>query len=166
MGKEAPSVRMGLCVGKEARELSEEEQIINKLRDQVQRNQLSTVTIPDSVTSIGRSYRYSRDPDDAFQNCSSLTSITIPTSVTMIGHEAFYGCSSLTSITIPTSVTSIGEAAFKGCSSLTSITIPTSVTAIGPSAFEGCSSLTSITLPPSIHEEAHRDHCKGSSMTC
>ena len=52
---------------------------------------LTSITIPDSVTSIGGDY--------AFSNCTSLTSITIPNSVTSIGAYAFYGCESLTSIT-------------------------------------------------------------------
>ena len=84
---------------------------------------------------------------EAFDNCSSLTSITIPNSVTTIASYAFYNCSSLTSITIPDSVTSIGQSAFRSCSSLTSITIPDSVTSIGQSAFRSCSSLESFTLP-------------------
>ena len=67
---------------------------------------LTSITIPNSVTSIGNS---------AFSFCSGLTSITIPNSVTSIGNEAFSGCRSLTSITIPNSVTSIGEAAFHVC---------------------------------------------------
>ena len=83
----------------------------------------------DVVTSIGH---------DAFENCTSLTSITIPDSVTSIGYEAFENCTSLTSVTIPDSVTSIREYAFSGCSSLTSVTIPDSVTSIGSSAFKGC----------------------------
>ena len=98
---------------------------------------LTSVTIPDSVTSIG---------EYTFYYCSSLTSITIPDSVTSIGDYAFYKCSSLTSVTIPDSVTSIGEYTFYYCSSLTSITIPDSVTSIGSYAFEGCSSLTSVTI--------------------
>ena len=102
---------------------------------------LTSITIPNSVTSIGGL---------AFWDCESLTSITIPNSVTSIGYAAFYGCSSLTSVTIPNSVTSIGGLAFKGCKSLTSVTIPNSVTSIGEGAFEGCSGLTSIIIPNSV----------------
>ena len=94
-----------------------------------------------SVTGIG---------DNAFDGCSSLTSITIPDSVTSIGRSAFFGCSSLTSITIPNSVTSIGDWAFINCTLLTSITIGGSVTSIGDSAFHSCSSLESITIPDSV----------------
>ena len=51
---------------------------------------LTSVTIPDSVTSI---------ENHAFEGCSSLTSVTIPDSVTSIGMDAFRGCGSLTSVT-------------------------------------------------------------------
>ncbi len=74
---------------------------------------LTSINIPDSVTSIGGS---------TFYNCTSLTNITIPDSVTSIGDSAFKGCESLTSITIPDSVMSIGGWAFASCDSLTSIT--------------------------------------------
>ena len=93
---------------------------------------LTSITISDSVTSIGSS---------AFYGCSNLISVTIGSGVTSIGISSFSGCNSLTSITIPDSVTSIGNSAFYNCRSLTSVTIPDSVTSIGSSAFYGCNSL-------------------------
>ena len=102
---------------------------------------LTGVTIPNGVTSIG---------NNAFQNCSGLTSVTIPNGVTSIGAYAFQNCSGLTSVTIPSSVTSIEAYVFYGCSALTSVTIPGSVTAIGEGAFEYCSGLTSVSIPDSV----------------
>ena len=60
---------------------------------------LTSVTIPNSVTSIG---------DFSFFDSSGLTNVTIPNSVTNIGDYAFV-CHSLTSVTIPSSVISIGS---------------------------------------------------------
>jgi len=77
-------------------------------------SELQSITIPDSVTSIGY---------DAFRGCRGLTSLTIPSRVTSIGNEAFRGCSGLTSVTIPSSVTRIGSSAFYNCSGLTSVHI-------------------------------------------
>ena len=104
-------------------------------------SRLTSVTIPNSVTSIG---------GFAFDGCSGLTSVTIGNSVTFIGWNAFYGCSGLTSVSIPNSVTSIEYMAFSGCSGLTSVTIPNSVTSIERSAFEGCSGLTSVSIGNSV----------------
>ncbi len=102
---------------------------------------ITSISIPDSVTSIG---------ENAFYECTSLTSITIGNSVPSIGYYAFYKCTSLTSITIPDSVTSIDSYAFYDCTSLASITLPDSVTSIGDYAFHGCTELTSITIPDSV----------------
>ena len=102
---------------------------------------LTSITIPDSVTSIGY---------DAIARCTSLTSITIPDSVLSIGSSAFYGCTSLTTITIPDSVITIGDNAFKSCEKLATVTLSNSITSIGSSAFYGCKSLTSITIPDGV----------------
>ena len=115
---------------------------------------ITSVTIPDSVTRIGR---------EAFSGCTSLTSVTIPERVTSIGIYAFYGCSGLTSVTIGNSVTSIGDNAFYGCTDLMSVTIPISVTSIGERIFCNCSGLTSITIPDSVTSIGYGafEYCSG-----
>ena len=97
-------------------------------------------TIPDSVTSIGKS---------AFKNCSSLTSVTIPDSFTSIWSWAFQYCSSLTSITIPDSVNSIGEWAFYDCSSLTNIYFESNAPSIRWDVFREVSKNAKIFVNPS-----------------
>ncbi len=96
---------------------------------------LTSITIPNSVTSIG---------DSAFSGCYGLTNVKIPNSVTYIGNFAFDFCLGLTSVTIGNGVTSIGNSAFSDCSSLTNITIPDSVTSIGDGAFYGCNKLKTV----------------------
>ena len=117
------------------------------------------VTIPDSVTSIGRS---------AFSGCSGLTSVTIGNSVAKIieynpengaYENAFGGCAQLAFFSVDPA-----NAAYKSqnglllsrdgktlvCGVNGDVTISDSVTSIGESAFYGCSGLTSVTIPASV----------------
>lgn len=137
---------------------------------------LTSITIPNSVTSIGYC---------AFSECSSLSSITIPNSVINIGGNVFEYCSNLNSIIvvsgntvydsrdncnaiiktatnnleygckntiIPNSISGIRSSAFSGCKDLKTVIIPNSVTRIGYNAFEGCSGLKMVTIGNSVTE--------------
>lgn len=113
---------------------------------------LTSVTIPDSITSVTNSF---------FEECSGLTKVHIPSGATTIGDTAFVCCSDLTTITIPDSVTDIGNSAFYYCSGLTSVVIPSGVTNINGSAFMNCKGLTSITVnvitPPTMGTQVFND---------
>ncbi|MBR4330604.1 MAG: leucine-rich repeat protein, partial [Candidatus Riflebacteria bacterium] len=98
---------------------------------------LISIEIPDSVTSIGES---------AFYRCENLKNITLPDFITSIGDSAFCGCFSLNAIKIPASVTSIGNYAFYSCFSLNTIEIPDSVTSIGRGAFVDCEKLKGVSV--------------------
>ena len=101
---------------------------------------LKTVTIPDSVTSIG---------PKAFMDCTSLSSITIPSGVTSIGYSAFSGCSALASLRLLDSPATIGSEAFMNCTNLSSVILGDKVEAIESLAFYHCLKLPSIIIPSS-----------------
>ena len=115
-------------------------------------NEIKIIIIPNDITAIG---------DNAFYNCSGLTSVTIPNSVTSIGYSAFSNCSGLTSVTIPNSVTSIADYAFEHCSGLTSVTIGSGVTSFGSKAFYS----ENIVTVNSLFEEPSAIEGKSSSSS-
>lgn len=106
------------------------------------RNELESLTIPNSITAIGTS---------AFENCSSLKSILLPSSVASVPARTFYGCASLKSAYLSSKITSIGDFAFYG-TGLTSINIPAVVSEIGVSAFSGCKDLSSLKVNSSNND--------------
>ena len=97
---------------------------------------ITSIEIPNSVTSIG---------ELTFYDCEKLTSVTIPSSVTSVGDEAFKECSSLQSVTIAGTISSVNADMFKSCSAMKTLNITGSVGTIGESAFDGFG-LTSLNI--------------------
>ena len=86
-------------------------------------NQLSYYfeTVPASLKTVcilgGESI-----PNNAFANCTNITTIVLPEGLKTIGDRAFYR-SGITKIDIPSSVNRIGQYAFSNCSSLDGVYI-------------------------------------------
>ena len=129
---------------------------------------LTSVTIPNSVTSIGYgaflgTSIYNSTSDGIFyvdkwvcgyKGEQPSGNLVIEEGSRGISCYAFYECSGLMSVIIPNSVKSIGNHSFQFCYSLSSVTIPNSVTIIGEYAFSQCRGLTSISLSTSINRIA------------
>lgn len=109
---------------------------------------LKTVTLPESVTSIG---------SWAFANCAKLEQVSFPAGLTSIDLSAFENCTALTAVTLPKRLTELGSAVFKNCSALKSVWIPKSLTDNGlGDGFKGCTALTDITFETGITKIADR----------
>ncbi|MCK6501138.1 MAG: leucine-rich repeat domain-containing protein, partial [Nitrospira sp.] len=104
------------------------------------RSGLSTVSLPDSMRSIG---------DSAFSDCTVLTHVAIPESVLRIGDWAF-SSTGLKTLTIPSSVTHVGDAAFRNCFALTNVTLVRGISRIAGAAFRDCPRLNNVTIPDSV----------------
>ena len=140
---------------------------------------ISSIIIPDSVTSIGSM---------AFYDCTFLTTINISVSVSSIGEGAFNGCLSLKNINVDdnnpyyqsagghlyskdgkmlikyaagnmdthwscsSSVTDINHHAFSDASLLEQIVIPSSVINIGTYVFKNCYSLRTVSFGGTIEK--------------
>ena len=90
--------------------------------------------------------------DNAFNNCTLLTSITLPDSVISIGKMAFQACIALKNIKLSNNLSYIGESAFKVCRQLTSIVIPTSLTRLDVLVFERCDNFKTVYYMGTLEE--------------
>ncbi len=104
------------------------------------KTKIRSVTLPDTIISI---------ENQAFFNCSALTTINIPDSVTTIGRQAFAGCG-FTTIDLPVGLKTIGSGAFHGCKNLTEIKIPYGITEISSECFKNCANLVNVDIPSSV----------------
>ncbi|MBQ0081794.1 MAG: leucine-rich repeat domain-containing protein, partial [bacterium] len=93
-------------------------------------------------------------PDNAFQNCTALTTVDFGQHIKAIGNNAFYGCENLNAIELPEGLQTIGNYAFYGCEDLNAIELPEGLQTIGNYAFKDCcknhSAGISLTIPNSL----------------
>lgn len=104
-------------------------------------SQLTSVSLPLSVTSIGKY---------AFARCSKIDSLKLPNSISTIDENAFNACTGLVSVILPNNLTLLSAYVFSHCSALLTITVPDKVTSINDGAFSGCSELNMAMLSNSV----------------
>ena len=126
---------------------------------------LTAVTIPSSVTSIGRG---------AFYNCTALAEITFsgtdePITLNHASYAVFGNCPAtkvnldrdiegstvadfptVQTLVVGGYVTKLHENMFRGCKQLTSVTLDNNLMEVGKACFYGCSELTAIDIPESL----------------
>ena len=142
--------------------------------------ELTTLTLPATVTYNGKVYSVLSVAEDAFGKCPNLETVYwnivncgriyysdahpfyASSRTTQFKHIIFgegvktipmYVCYKqyeLEDVVIPSGVTSILRNAFAECSKLQTVTLPEGLTTLGISAFLNCSKLTSINIPASL----------------
>ena len=110
-------------------------------------NEVKYVRIETGITYVGQ---------NAFADCSSITSVSFPYTLEEIGDCAFQNCTRIYSLSLPyktvstgngstiTAPSVIGNAAFRGCVRLGSVYLPVTIKAIGTSAFADCFALNDV----------------------
>ena len=122
------------------------------------------VVVGSSDASIA-SYPVTAIADDAFRNCSQLTSVTLPSTVRSIGQRAFRNCSSLSMVVLPDELEYIGKQAFANCVSLTSINLPHHLKTIDEYAFEECYLLASVHISSALNYVGPKAFHECNSLT-
>ena len=121
-----------------------------------EKTSLRSVTIPDTITKIGRA---------TFWGCVNLATVNLPSALVTLEGWAFAGCTSLTEIWIPKSLTTVDNITagfagdggpFKNCSSLSKITFEEGIRAIPNNLFLGWTGGTEITIPETVTRIGNR----------
>lgn len=105
----------------------------------------SNVSVPETLTSVSL-LNSQMISDQAFENCSFITSVDLSDGVISIGERAFSNCSYLSKINFPKTIASVGKNAFENCSSITEATFSENLEYIDSYAFYNCTSLSSISF--------------------
>lgn len=104
---------------------------------------LRSLTIPESVTSIG---------EDVFIDTPWLKAKRRENPLVVVNNILIYGRDCKDDVVIPDGVEKIVICAFKDCINITSVVIPESVTEIGCRAFSGCTNLENVYFSRNIEE--------------
>ena len=117
------------------------------------------IVIPNQVTYSGVTYNVTEVCENAFKDCTGITSVSIGNYITKIGDQAFMGCTGLTELTLGDYVRFVGQSAFSNCTGLTKLTIGHGVMSIGSQAFAGCNSLQTIICKPATPPSMSNRSC-------
>lgn len=82
----------------------------------------------------------------------------VPSGAEAIGQDAFWNCTSLTSVIMPEGLESISEFTFTSCSSLGSVVLPEGLRSIGDGAFEDCTHLVLAVPQDSFAQQYAQDN--------
>ena len=120
-------------------------------RDEDYNSYSGNVTIPATVTYNGTSYNVTAIDNQAFRDCSNMTSVSLPASLDSIGSYAFINCTRLTEVEIPNTVSEMGNGVFQNCSALKSLQFPASLTVIYASMCRNCTALETLIIPSKVN---------------
>ena len=134
----------------------------------LKQQKLQTVSLPDSVQSIGtqaffRLYQLAGDHSSGrhtvcrqtplFSGCTkSWKKAVLGDSVETLGSSVFSGCESLAEVQLSANLQKMGGSVFQNCTALKTVAIPEQVQTLGGSTFSGCSRLYQVTLPAKMTE--------------
>lgn len=97
-------------------------------------NNTASVTIPNSVTCNGKTYKVTAIADKAFCNNDSLKTVKCSNSIKTIGTKAFYDCDSLKNVSLG-GCNTVKSNAFAGCDSLKKVNCAKAIKNLGNNCF-------------------------------